>query len=277
MPKEFNEFWLKTAFKVWFVSMFLIGAVKHADGQYNETIRSGRPGQAIGPFTVGASVFQLQAGTDIGGYEVKGVNGYSGSDLAGGSVFRYGFTERFEISGGISYAHNVIDLEGQNSSSNGINALAFAVRSNVYVGKGLIPSVGYQIGLGPPWLGKNYKRDNVAPKVTLMTGQSFCEDWGFITNWGATWNGNNGEPIGFYVLNLSYSISNSIGVFAEHYANYGGGDWDGKFDGGIAYLVNNDLQLDFYGGYDKNGKGYSDWFLSLGVSWRVKHQKKEKE
>ena len=49
-------------------------------GQYSETIRSDRPGQANTPFTVGARVFQIQAGGDVGGSQFDVAPETSGSN-----------------------------------------------------------------------------------------------------------------------------------------------------------------------------------------------------
>ena len=40
-------------------------------------------------------------------------------------------------------------------------------------------------------------------------------------------------------------------------------------DGGFLYFINNDLQLDLFGGYDVTNNNDEDWFISLGFSWRV--------
>lgn len=47
--------------------------------------------------------------------------------------------------------------------------------------------------------------------------------------------------------------------------------FDTRFDGGFAYLCNNDLQLDVLAGAGNNDD-VSDYFVSVGVSWRTKRR-----
>jgi hypothetical protein len=62
-----------------------------ARGQYNPVIRSARPGQSIGPFTVGARIFQVQSGVDA-----FGSKDYSTDEVRSGiqhnTVLRYGLS-----------------------------------------------------------------------------------------------------------------------------------------------------------------------------------------
>lgn len=64
--------------------------------QFNETIRTGRPGQAIGPFSVGRYVFQSQAGFNMGGFNISNTR-HRNFFIAPGTVLRYGLSRHFEI------------------------------------------------------------------------------------------------------------------------------------------------------------------------------------
>jgi hypothetical protein len=61
----------------------------------------------------------------------------------------------------------------------------------------------------------------------------------------------------------------NLGVFIENYGNLQQSDFDSFLDGGIAYLINNNLQLDLYSGFGKNDE-VKDFFVSAGISWRTK-------
>ncbi len=264
--------------KGFFIVAFTFFLFNSAYSQYNETIRTGRPGTAIGPFTVGTRVFQIQAGTD---YYENSSNAYILKQaFAVGSVFRFGITEHFEMSTAIVYL-NEKDDEGINTD--GIFGLNISMRSNVYVGKGLIPSVGFQVSIGLPYLSEAFNSLYIRPRLTIMTGQRIGNKFGFTTNWGGYLNGNNASPIGFYVLNLAYDINNKWGVFIEHFAFTNQGDWNGNIDGGASFLVNNNFQLDLSAGYGQDKTTYygqnnvidRDWFISAGLSWRVRFKDKK--
>lgn len=259
----------RTSFSLFASVLFLAGY-----GQYSETIRSDRPGQANTPFTVGARVFQIQAGGDVGGSQLDVVPETSGSNYLANSMFRYGFTEQFEVSATVGYLNDEHNISDSSFTSSGINTLAIALRSNVVESEGLVPSFGYMVEIGTPWVSEDFKADQIAPKIMVMTSQVLGGNWGFATNLGSTWNGMDAKPEGFYVLNLSLGVNDKIGVFGEHYASFSQGDWYGKYDAGLSFLANNDLQFDILGGYSNDGMDLSEWFVSAGLSWRMRGEKK---
>jgi hypothetical protein len=242
---------------------------------------SGRPGQAIGPFTTGARVLQIQAGFDYGQSQKVGAFGSEtkGRIISGDVVIRYGITERFEMSVGIAAKEDRTTTRsffGENSVANkGVNAFSVRLRSNVYEGKGAIPSVGFQFNLALPTISKDFRPMQVAPKLTVMSAQRLGKRVGFTTNWGAVWDGTSEIPEAFYILNFSVDITNFMSIFTEQYANMGKGYWTGSVDGGFAFLINPDLQLDVLGGYGPFNKN-DDWFVSTGISWRIRFNKREK-
>lgn len=232
-----------------------------AQAQFNETIRTGRPGQSIGAFTVGHGIFQVQSGIDYfsssGG--TSSANGYLSN-----TVMRFGLTEPFEISALIEY--KIEETNAENLS--GLSALDLGMRYHIYTGIGLVPNVGFQVRWRLPKLGGDYEIRNIAPRFILVTSQKLSDKILFITNWGAAWNGENASPNGTYTLNLSYAFTNKFGAFIESYGNIYQSDWDTFLDGGFAYLVNEDLQLDISSGIGKN-EGIQDFVVSAGVSWRT--------
>jgi hypothetical protein len=241
-----------------------------AYGQFNETIQSGRPGQAIGSNTVGANVFQMQNGFDYNNHS-NGEDTYQLNDI--NSVFRYEFTENFEFGLGLNYYTENSEVGSFTQTAKGLSSFSIRMRSNVYVGKGLIPSVGYQFNLGLPYVSYNYKTKDLAPKITIVTSQSLTSAIGFTTNFGFNWDGNTVSPTAFYILNLGYSINDKWAVFIENYGTENNNKIDSKFDGGVAFLANNNLQLDLFGGYDQSDNNFNDWFVSVGFSWRFKIKK----
>lgn len=243
-----------------------LGLVQLSYGQYNETIRSDRPGQANSPFTVGSKIFQMQNGFD---YNNASKENYTNQLNDVNSVLRYGFTERFEVGLGLNYYNGRIDYGKFQESINGLSSFSVSIRSNVFVGEGLKPSIGYQFNLGLPLVSEEFKSEDLAPKITIVTGQSLTSKLGLTTNFGLAWDGNSSASNFFYIVNLGYSLNDKWSLFIENYGNEANNKINTKFDGGFAYLANNDLQLDLYGGYDQSEGGYQDWFVNAGFSWRI--------
>ena len=77
---------------------------------------------------------------------------------------------------------------------------------------------------------------------------------------------------------MGVDITDFIGVFVEHYADMGKDSWNGSIDGGFAFGVSPNLQLDVLAGYGPFN-AQDAWFVSTGISWRVRFKecaKKEK-
>ncbi|MEQ9415040.1 MAG: transporter [Cyclobacteriaceae bacterium] len=235
-------------------------------GQYNETIRSGRPGQSIGPFTVGKGIFQIQTGMDVFGYKTPV---FKGDGFLNNTVLRYGIAERWEISALADYKVETWKSGVLETDLNGLAAFDIGGRYHVYSGEGLIPSIGFQLRFRLPVLSQDYEIDNVAPRFIIATNQKLSETFTLFTNWGGSWNGVNSTGTGFYTINLAFPICGKLGGFVENYGSLTDGDFDTRFDAGLSYLVNNDLQLDVLGGPGSND-GLKDYFVSVGLSWRTK-------
>jgi hypothetical protein len=246
-----------------------------AFGQYAENIRTGRPGQAIGAYTLGKSVVQIQSGYNYNKLE------YSNSDVKINSlntVVRLGLTERFEISGilnyfdesseGLSYYQPYLPFSYEN---NGIDNLAFGARVNLSKNEGWLPAIGLQSRVILKFYDEPILSDGFGLANILATTNKINEKFSLTTNWLLIYSGDREDLVGRYVGNLSYSITDKVGVFAEIYANLLEPE-STSYDGGFSYLVNNDLQLDLSAGI-QNDDFYAGYFIDFGFSWRTDWRK----
>jgi len=108
-------------------------------GQFNETIRTGRPGQAIGPFTLGGKVIQIQSGITFNQIEKELTNTNS---FLKNTVIRFGILEKFEISGVINWQSENMMFNGVKEKRKGISDTQFGGRINILERKGPIPAIG---------------------------------------------------------------------------------------------------------------------------------------
>ncbi|MDZ4714811.1 MAG: transporter [Cytophagales bacterium] len=256
--------------RVFYLILGFSAAIHGAFAQFNESIRSGRPGNSIGAFTTGTGIFQVQSGFDHFGTSISSSN-YQSSGYLSNTVIRFGLTETFEISSLVEYKSESIEQNNLKTTQQGLSALDLGMRYHIYTGKGLIPNVGFQIRARLPVLSKAYEIKDVAPRFLLVTSQKLSETFTLITNWGAAWNGNDSSPTGTYFINLSFPFSSTFGAYVENYGTLKQGLFTTSFDGGFAYLLTPDLQLDLYGGFGNN-HGVSDYFTSIGFSWRTKRK-----
>jgi hypothetical protein len=250
-----------------FVTLISLLFAVQTDAQFNETIRTGRPGQAIGPFGVGKYVFQTQTGVDVGGFNEKRI-GFSSVNAAPNTNMRFGVTRHLEINSAWEYRYDKYDKYGFGYSTNGLSLSTIGTRVNFFEGKKYIPAVGMQVSFKLPILSSAYDHKYVAPRILLIMSESLSKKFSLLMNFGVDYNGNDAAPTGLYILNLSYSISSKWGTFIETYGNFTRNTFENRWDGGFAYLLNDNLQLDIYG-----GAGYNyhrlHYFTSIGISWRV--------
>lgn len=247
---------------IWLLLVCLI-TTQIAFSQFNETIRTGRPGQAIGPFSVGKNVFQTQTGFDIGGVNQTNPD-FSSNYLNPNTVLRYGITEKFEINSAISYITNKAKFDENEFNSSGLNNYTIGTRINVINNLNNGPSLGFQGTVFLPIGFGDYENKSTNYKLMAITTQSLSNKFGLGFNLGYIFN----TEIGDYVINLSYSINDKWGTFIEAYGTFDQENFDLNWDTGLAYLLNNNLQFDIYGGIDSIENG-TTYFTSLGVSWRI--------
>ncbi len=251
--------------KILSIIFLLTFNLSHA--QFNESIRTGRPGQAADPFAVGTNVFQTETGLDAGAFKYND-NNYKGSFLVPNTLLRYGMSEHFDLNCAIEFRADHFVSYGRKTDFGGLSALNLGARINLTEGEGFFPASGLQLSFKLPFLGYEYEKDYVAPRVVFLSGGKLTKRLSMLVNLGIDYNGFDSHPSGLYVLNFAYSISDSWGIFIENYASFTEDYFENRWDAGLGYAVNSNLQLDFYG-----GAGYfderTDYFVSLGFSWRI--------
>lgn len=248
--------------------ILLIATGFHAFGQYNETIRTARPGQSFGPFTTGKKIFQVQTGFNINQirYSEENMNGKGFNYLVS---LRYGITELIEIRYAFRLNHNRITIEEEDQVANGLSAMVLGIRFNILNNAGTYkPSLGFQANVNLNVLSPEFNPDNPEPALLLLHNQKLAQWLKLTTNWGIVWSGNNGDPSGLYTIKCSFPISKRIGGFIENYGRISNRNLNTFFDTGIGYLVNNDFQLDLSIGCGKN-RGVMAAFVDFGISWRI--------
>ncbi|MCB0403123.1 MAG: transporter [Flavobacteriales bacterium] len=236
-------------------------------GQYAESIRAGRPGQAVDAFTVGKGVFQIESG--IGDDVEEQHDDLEIQHLDFGNVIRIGVMERFEVGIEMDWQTDFIhDKQHTNFSyAEDVNYFGVRMKGNIFQGEGLVPSIGGQFNLGFPSEGLN-RTKYFSPKLALLMTQSLSQRFGLTTNVGSEMDGSSSDWATFYAVNLGCSITDKLSLFIENYGTVSAGELDVKFDGGMDYLLTNNLKIDLYGGYDKITNG-DEFFVSVGLSWRT--------
>ena len=233
------------------------------NAQVPDNIASDRPGNAFSPLTVGKGVFQGQFGMDYSAssFENEEVSSYS----LGTTYFRYGLSKRFEVSAQADYRYDRLRTQ-QNLS--GISNAGIGVRYNWTNGQQGMPDIGTLLTVNFNNLLGDYETQNEVPTLLLIAQQGLSDRFAITGNLGLSLIDPDRTAIGIYVLNLGYGINDKLSAFVESYGNFDDNEIVDNYDAGLAYLLNGDVQLDFYGGVSEY-RNVFNYFLSLGISIRT--------
>ena len=113
----------------------------------------------------------------------------------------------------------------------------------------------------------DFKAEENSGKLVYILGSSFNEKLSYTANLGINFTDNLSLANTFYVFNITYSINNKIGLFAENFGALFTSNYQFNYDTGVYYLLNNNFQLDTVIG-DNNG-----FFIGAGFTWRVQPKK----
>jgi hypothetical protein len=245
-----------------------------AYAQFNETIQSDRPGQAIGAFTVGKNTLQLQQGVDYNSFADRA---NAPKTIVSNNVIRFGIRETIELSALIDYQYDKQKIANKQIEQSGFSNLHLGFKVHLTQQKGILPNFGFQLRLRVPQVSKAYGIQNLASEMSFVANWSLNKNYSLSNILVLSYNGNHTKPTGKYVLNFGFTIYQKLSGFIENYGQLYLSNFETRFDGGIAYLLHNNIQLDLAAGYGSNNK-IKDYFISTGISWRIlslQHSKKQ--
>lgn len=243
----------------------LIISFSKSFSQYNETIRTGRPGQAIGAFSVGKNILQFQQGIDV--YSFDNAE-YKPFGIVSNNIIRFGIIEKIEISALIDYQYDQQKYDNETTFQSGLSNFHLGLRIHLNNQKGWVPATAFQMRLKFPKISKDYGSNNFAPIGVFVANWNLPKNMSIASNWILSYNGNDANPTGKYVLNFGFPIYQKLSGFIENYGQINNNIFQTRFDTGFAYLVNNNFQLDISSGFGNN-QNVTDYFISTGISWRV--------
>ena len=210
--------------------------------QNQEVLSSDRPGQALSSSVVGNHVFQIQTGIDFSNENLN---------FLPSSYFRYGLSKRLEVNSGFNFS-------GSNFAEN-LSSLSIGARYLVSNSNNKMQS-SFQFSY-------DVKAEENSGQLVYILGSSFNEKLSYTANLGINFTDNLSLANTFYIFNITYSINNKIGLFAENFGTLFTSNYHFNYDTGVYYLLNNNFQLDAVIG-DNDG-----FFIGAGFTWRVQPKK----
>ena len=250
-----------------FFYIFTVVLIFHSEAiaQSSETIRTGRPGQSIGPYSVGQGYLQVQSGYLYADSKPLGGNKSDINDI--NTIIRYGYTEKLEFSSLIVYQKGL--LSNPVSNADGLARLDLGFRLNLNSkSKGWVPAMGFQTRIRLDAVSREFRSSNITPVMVLATQHIITNNISWINNFGINYDKEDTDPNYFWITNFSFSLTKRLGTFFEIYGNKVDGTSGVFYDGGFSYLINKDLQVDIFAGADMNS-GVLERLISVGFSWRT--------
>ena len=279
---------------VFFLLIFLL-KINLGYSQFTDIINSNRPGTSSGAFSVGKNILQLENGFYFTNEKHQLLN----YDIEGyGTEFkiRYGFLyEKLELIISGNYQSDNLSDNRYNPANNvnrknfkkfkiGAKYLIYdpkkgiTEKPNVYSyfadkkfkWKNLIPAISVYGGLNidsknNPFISSNVS--GISPSLAIFTQSNFTNRSVITTNVIFERIGSNQNDFE-YIISLTHAFNESFIGFIETHGIKSDFYADNKLGFGVAYLFNDNLQLDL--GTILNFKDTPKIFqMSLGVSYRL--------
>lgn len=258
-----------------FVLLYLFTSTS-ANSHSPETIASDRPGNAYTSTVVGNGIFQFQNGFDLntGKFDnnIPEPTKYTNTTVFQSNLIRYGIGVKNEINAAIDYTRFESDYSVFGDPITGFSKLGLAYRRNFSEKLFNNSSIGMLAQVNFNDLLDDFKYSNPDAFVLIITQTPISETFGLTTNFGFDFSdqqGQSGLTSNFlYTINLGFGIKGNLSGYIETYGAYSNGNNNLYFDGGIAYLISPNVQLDLYSGFSSD-QNYFEYFVSTGISWRM--------
>lgn len=268
--------------------------------QYTDVINSNRPGETMSAFAVGKTVIQAELGV-YGIKEKHELLDYDATGFGTDLTVRYGaFLEKLEFVLDLQYQMENFDTPYTSYKKNNFRQTVLGAKylvydpfknyektKNIYSYKAnhsfdwhsLIPAVSVFAGANFVGADNPYSfspQSSISPKVVLITQNLFGGGkWVFVTNIIADYITTDYPSYG-YVLTLTHGFNSKWSGFVENQGYKSDFYSDAIVRGGLAYLINRNLQVD--GSVSTNFKNTpSVLYGGVGISWRYDGKYKENE
>lgn len=226
-----------------------------------------RPDQTESASVISVKGLQIESGFSFEKYDSNISNITYNSTL-----LRYGLLEKFELRLGLGYSGIHVGLDGGNMDKSGFAPITFGAKYQLREEGDGLPKLAFLSTFTIPNTGADiFENKHVGADFRVNGEYSLNEAMSFGANLGVAWSGSEygNSAVGIYTAVVGMSLSEKIGAFAELYGFLPKeGKNDHRWDAGLTYSVNEDLQLDFSTGVGLS-KVSPDYFISLGLSIRM--------
>ena len=221
-----------------------------------------RPDQTESPFTVPAKHFQAETG-----FIFEHANDHERSFVYPTILFKYGLTDNFEL----RLVTNVTSTRTEGETVSGLNPVEVGFKVNLLKEKGIIPTTSFIGHLSiPAFATDKLKATYYAPSFRFTMQHTLASKLSLGYNLGVEFDGETAEPEFIYTLTTDYIITDKLSTYIELYGFAPQkSKADHRFDGGFAFLLQNNILVDLSGGFGIT-QNAPDYYIAAGFSFRLK-------
>ena len=245
-----------------YTATILLWAVSSVSQSIEEpsAIETDRPDQTETPSIVPKGMFQMETGIY---YEQT--DHQTETFLLPTALLKYGISKRFEVRLITEYQR----LQ-QTQTVTGLSPILVGFKANLSEEKGIMPKTSLIAHiLLPDAASKEFQEKYYSPEFRFSMQHTVSEKISIGYNLGGEWDGTTGMPTYIYTFTTGFGVSEKINTFIEVFgfapqsetANH-------SFDGGLTYLISNDMMIDISGGVGLT-ENAPDYFISAGFSFRI--------
>ena len=243
-----------------------------------DLINPDRPGIADGSTVIGAKTFQLESGIQE---EFRRSGDSREHTLFVPMLLRFGINRHWEarIEGNTFTRITTFDSANSTSHTSGFAPSSMGFKYHIYNSNG-----DHQISLGtivrvfPAWGSKEFRLQHVTWDVRLAA------DWNLAPSLKLSVNPNIGVgryeddkgrlfSAGLFAITLNYLPNKKLNPFIDlgvQSPEANNGKAAAILDGGVAYIIGRNIQIDASIGTGAHGETPPQPFLGFGISWRLK-------
>ncbi len=238
-----------------------------------------RPDQTESSVVVPPGYVQVETGWGLARHQEGGIR--TNTHTFPGTLFRIGVLDRVELRLGYGGALWEQTREaGQSTNLSGSGDMGVGAKLYFWEEQGWVPEAALLAGVSLPVGKEQFSSGRADPTFRINLSHTLSDSLSFGYNLGATWEStleetNDRDTLSFfnYTAVLGIGLSDRAGLFAELFGdipfNAKGGPRH-SFDGGLTYLIRDNLQIDGAAGVGLSDSA-DDWSVGLGITVRLPH------
>lgn len=259
-----------------FLCCFAVARSAHAQ---SDTARPGpvitdRPDKTESTSIVPRGFAQLEAGWSLETADAAGISLHT--HTVPGLLARVGLLDALEAR--LGFAGFQLTNQAAPGGEEGLGDLELGVKYRLATARGWLPDVAVIGAVSVPTGSDGVTSGRVDPSLLLTVSRPLSDRVSVGSNLGSSWitsdDGLGGRTTLVdltYTLSFGIALSDRVGTFAETFGSLPANDGEAAHhvDGGLTFLVRDNLQLDVSLGRGVAGGGASEWFVGAGAAVRL--------